>query len=123
MNSVVNRTSPNTDLAKKLKQVSRLVAAHDNRGVDRYMFYVELGGFDTHSDINGCLGYLFHEVNDAILVFSNQLKSIDVWYNVTTIQVSDFARTLIPNSSRYSIDVDHFICGGAPYKFIFSSQI
>jgi len=89
---------PNSNLGNQLSTVSRLIASREKRGVDTDMFYVEIGGFDTHSSVEMRLNGLFTHINDAVDAFSTELKSMDLWNNVTTIQVSDFARTLNPNS-------------------------
>ena len=60
-----------------------------------FCFYIE--GFDTHADVEEALNILFSEVNDAFDAFSQEMKAMDVWNNVTLIQTSDFARTLNPN--------------------------
>ena len=66
-------------------------------------FYVEIGGFDTHADVEELLAMRFEEVNSAIEAFQSELKhpEVDLWLNVTTMQVSDFARTLNPNSGKF----------------------
>ena len=56
-----------------------------------------LKGFDTHSDVEMNLDILFREVNDAFVAYSEEMKSMSLWNNVTLIQTSDFARTLNPN--------------------------
>lgn len=45
------------------------------------------------------LNGLFREVNDALDVFSREMKWRHVWNNVTVIQTSDFGRTLNPNGN------------------------
>ncbi len=42
----------------------------------------------------------FVDVNEAIEAFTTELKYMDLWENVVTIQTSDFARTLNPNSGN-----------------------
>lgn len=91
---------PDTKLGRKLEIVSKLISTRDKRGADRDTFYVEIGGFDTHDDVEERLNILFEEVNDAISALSDQLKVMKVWDNVTTIQLSDFARTLTPNGGN-----------------------
>ena len=54
-------------------------------------------GFDTHADVERALGFLFKEINSAFHAFSQEMKALNVWDNVTVIQTSDFARTLNPN--------------------------
>ena len=57
--------------------------------------------FDTHSSVEENLKNRFIEVNAAIEAFTKELKLMNVWNNVATVQVSDFARTLNPNSGKY----------------------
>ena len=92
---------PPSDLGKKLKTVSETIATRNERGVDTDVFYVEMENFDTHGNVNGKLNELFEEANEAISAFSAGLKEMGLWSNVTTIQVSDFGRTLSPNGGRY----------------------
>ena len=54
-------------------------------------------GFDTHADVEEALHRLFAEINDAFDIFSQEMKAMELWDNVTLIQTSDFARTLNPN--------------------------
>jgi len=89
---------PTSKLGRQLEIVCKLIAVREARGVDTDMFYVETGGFDTHNDVELNLQRRFMEVNDAFAAFKAELKHLTLWNNVTTIQVSDFARTLNPNS-------------------------
>ena len=119
---------PNAYFASQLQTVARLIATREARGVDTDTFYVEIGGkdgfafrfvsfcclvqiiahiiyssllnegFDTHSNVEENLSNRFVEVNEGIQAFAAELKHMGLWNNVTTIQASDFARTLNPNS-------------------------
>ena len=55
-------------------------------------------GFDTHANVEENLSKRFIEVNEGIQAFTEELKKMGLWNNVVTIQTSDFARTLHPNS-------------------------
>jgi len=55
-------------------------------------------GFDTHSNVEENLSNRFIEVNEGFQAFAAELKKMGLWRRVTTIQVSEFARTLNPNS-------------------------
>ena len=83
---------------QKLKAVAKLIATRGERGVDKDFSYVEMGGYDTHASVEENLSTLFTDVNSAFNAFASELKAMDLWNNVTTMQVSDFARTLNPNS-------------------------
>ena len=121
-NVEVGTAFPNSYLARQLETVARLIATRESRGVDTDVFYVETGGkcwvkcvdsiihqkfssltlfflvgFDTHSNVEENLSARFIGVNEGIEAFAAELKRLRVWNNVTTIQTSDFARTLNPN--------------------------
>jgi len=80
--------------------VAKVIGTRHQRGVDTDMFFVELGGFDTHSDTNARLNTLFDDVNNAIAALAAELKAGNLWDSVTIAQVSEFARTLTPNSGE-----------------------
>ena len=106
---------PNNYLGSQLQTVSRLIQTRDERGVDTDTFYVEIGGFDTHSDVEEILVNRFSEINSAVEAFVTEVKSLGLWQNVTTIQVSDFARTLVPNSgdgTDHAWGGNYFMFGG-----------
>jgi len=85
--------------AKKLAQVARLIKTKDIRGVDRDAFFVEFIRWDTHlkqtEEINPLLTYL----NNALTAFWKEIKAQGNFENVVMVSISDFARTLTPNSS------------------------
>lgn len=61
------------------------------------IYFTILSGFDMHANVEEDLSNRFIEVNEGIEAFVVELKRMGVWNNVTTIQTSDFARTLNPN--------------------------
>ena len=106
---------PNTQLGRKLAIVSRMIQTADVRGVSRDMFYVEIGGFDTHSQVEVLLADRFMEINGALTAFVEELKGQGIWENVVLIETSDFARTLTPNSGHgtdHAWGGNYFIIGG-----------
>ena len=69
------------------------------RGVDRDVFYVEQDGFDTHANMQSVLNDRVDEINDALGSFVVEMKAQGRWNDVVVVFVSEFARTLIPNTS------------------------
>ena len=69
------------------------------RGVDRDVFYVEAYGFDTHSNMITDLADRGNEINDALGSFATEMKAQGRWDEIILFFVSEFARTLIPNTS------------------------
>jgi uncharacterized protein (DUF1501 family) len=102
-NSILNTTfpnTPNTGLSLQFQAVSKLIKSKTARGVDRDVFYVETGGFDTHSDMLTKLEVLVNEINGALGSFVSEMKAQGRWDDVVVLFVSEFARTLNPNTSR-----------------------
>jgi len=95
---------PTDYLSSQLATVSRLIATRNARGVDTDTFYVEMGGYDTHSNVEENLSNRFTQLNQALGAFNRELEAMSMWNNVTLVQTSDFARTLEPNSG---LGTDH----------------
>merc|ERR1711912_179568 len=56
-------------LSKQLRQVARLISARNARQVERDLFYVNLGGFDAHSNSGEVLEERFEASNSALEEF------------------------------------------------------
>ena len=91
-------TFPNTDYSSKLRAVSTLIASRNQRGTDRDVFYLSLGGWDHHADMKTGLSSNFFQLNEALTVFYNEMKAQGVWDGVSLLITSDFSRTLTSNS-------------------------
>lgn len=113
-------------IGEELKAVARLIAGRKCLGNRRQIFFVDLGGFDNHQDINSDLGDNLSQLDDALGAFNEAMKALalvddDFEYDkVTTFQASDFNRTWTPNSANpATAGTDHawgthaFIFGGA----------
>lgn len=109
-------TFPRTDLGEQLETIAKLIKTKDIRGVDHDVFYASIGGFDTHANIATYLNERTTTMNGAMEAFTSELKDQAVWDQVTTVYISEFARTLVPNTGAGS---DHawggnmWITGGA----------
>eukprot|EP00434_Breviolum_minutum_P034158 symbB.v1.2.030222.t2/scaffold3380.1/size79486/8 len=88
------------DLSRQLKQVARLISARTARKAERDVFYVEIGGWDTHSSVSSELNGRFTDLNAALTSFVNELKAQSIFDSTTIMTHSDFARTLTPNSGE-----------------------
>ena len=115
-------------VANELKSVARLIAGRECMGNNRQIFFVDLGGFDNHANINGAQPALLDQLDRAIGAFNAGMKALDAstidtdfsYDKVTTFQASDFNRTWTPNGTDFdSAGTDHawgshsFVFGGA----------
>jgi uncharacterized protein (DUF1501 family) len=109
-------TGQNSAIAKQLLQVARLIEMRANHGAKRQIFFVSLGGFDTHRNQPGTQSMLFAQLAPALKAFYDATVQLGVASNVTTFTLSDFGRTFKPNTSGgtdHGWGSHHFIIGGA----------
>lgn len=89
----------NSGLAQQLEQAARIVSARKYLRSSRDMFFVDIGGFDSHSDAFATLELRFPMINAALDSFVQEMKLQGVWENVTIVQTSEFARTITSNGA------------------------
>jgi uncharacterized protein (DUF1501 family) len=90
-------TLPPTDLGKQLAMVARLIAARDRLAMRRQVFFVAMGGFDTHDDQNQAQPRLLGDVSASLSAFYDAITELGVGDRVTAFTQSDFGRTLTSN--------------------------
>ncbi|HEX3366866.1 DUF1501 domain-containing protein [Phenylobacterium sp.] len=114
----ITGTAATNPLALQLQTVARMVAASATLGVKRQVFFVSLGGFDTHNTQNitqpNLLAQLAHAFNYFDAALSN-VGGIDRRSQVTTFTASDFNRSWTTNGdgTDHAWGSHHFIMGGA----------
>lgn len=104
------------DLADQLKIVARLI----HGGLKSKIYYVSLGGFDTHSNqigstsVEGTHAELLKKLSDAISAFQNDLKLQGTENKVLSMTFSDFGRRATSNASKgtdHGVAAPMFIVG------------
>jgi len=105
-------------LAQQLQTVARIIGARSALGVTRQVFFVSMGGFDTHSAQNASQADLLARLSHAIGYFDTTLASlggVDMRSNVTLFTASDFGRTHTSNGdgTDHGWGGHHFVSGGA----------
>lgn len=116
----VSTLFPNTSLGLQLKQVARLIKSRDGLNTNRQVFYVQVGGFDTHSNQVTGQANLFITVSQAMRAFWDELVAQGIQNDVTLFTLSDFGRTLNPAGTGAGVvGSDHawgnhmFVMGGS----------
>jgi uncharacterized protein (DUF1501 family) len=111
----VNTVFPGTDLGRQLQQVARVIALRGSVGVKRQVFFVQLGGFDTHSGQSWQQWDLLRQLGDAMGAFYNATVELGVSSMVTSFTQSEFGRSLQPSGSGtdHGWGNHHLILGGA----------
>ncbi|KJG10991.1 DUF1501 domain-containing protein [Photobacterium kishitanii] len=90
---------PTTDLGGQLEMVARLINARQTLAHQRQVFFVGIGGFDTHVNQKLQHDELYTEISDALVAFNADMHAQDVHQQVTTITMSDFGRRIQANES------------------------
>ncbi|KAL7569392.1 hypothetical protein ACA910_010477 [Epithemia clementina (nom. ined.)] len=106
---------PDVRLAEGFETITKLMMTNNDRGSDRDMFYVHLSGFDHHDAMKDGLDERFDQVDKGLNYFQENLKAQGLWDDVTIVTVSDFGRTLTPNSgqgSDHGWGGNYFVAGG-----------
>jgi uncharacterized protein (DUF1501 family) len=103
------------DLSQQLHEVGRVIKAQSQIGDARQIFFVQLGGFDTHNGELATQTQLLAYVSQYINVFHNAMTEIGQQNNVTVFTMSDFGRTLTSNSggADHGWGNHHLVVGGA----------
>ena len=111
---------PNTNLGRQLRMVARLIAARNLLGTKRQVFFVSMGGFDTHGGLLQTHGVLMRELSDALTGFyqvtrSDVMGAGGIANQVTAFTASEFGRTLTSNGdgSDHGWGGHHLMVGGA----------
>jgi uncharacterized protein (DUF1501 family) len=90
----------NTGLANQLRAVAKVIEQRTTLGHSaRQVFFVSIGGFDTHSNQQGGHPGLMTQISQAMTAFYNFTVAAGVAGNVTAFTMSDFGRTFKSNGS------------------------
>jgi len=105
----------NNSFATSLQTVARIIGGRSGLGVTRQIFYVVLGGFDTHDNQAPQIARLLTQLGSGLEYFDGLMTSMGINDNVTTFTASDFGRTLTANSdgTDHGWGSHHIVTGGA----------
>lgn len=105
-------TYPTSGLGQTMKTVAGAMA----KGVGTKVFWVQLGGFDTHASETTAYPRLMTELNDAVTAFYTDLRNQGMLNQALVMTFSEFGRRAYENGS---VGCDHgaaglmFVLGGA----------
>jgi uncharacterized protein (DUF1501 family) len=102
-------------LAAQLQMVARMISVADALQARRQVFFVSLGGFDTHDSLTTTHPALLGTVAAALAAFQSALVELGVAPQVCTFTASDFGRTMSANTdgSDHGWGSMHLVMGGA----------
>jgi uncharacterized protein (DUF1501 family) len=105
-------------LAVQLQMVARIIGGRSALGLRRQVFFVQLGGFDTHDQQRATHADLMARLAHALAYFDGVMASLqgtDMRKQVTLFTASDFGRTFTSNGdgTDHGWGSHHFVVGGA----------
>ena len=102
-------------LADQIEAVVQTAVAHSTLGVSRQVFFVQLGGFDTHDGENARQGLLMAQLDHALTYLDTALAKVGMGDQVTAFTASDFNRTFVTNGdgTDHAWGSHHLVVGAA----------
>lgn len=94
---VLNTVFPQSQLGNQMRTVAQMIAVRDEMQMERQVFFVAAGGFDSHDDQIANQPGLIGGVSDAMTAFYDATVELGIADSVTSFTQSDFARTLTSN--------------------------
>lgn len=106
---------PGTSLGQQLKTVAQLIRIRSQQGPGRQVYFVSQGGFDTHGGQAYQQFDMLRQVSQALAAFQLALSEIHAQQQVTSFTMSEFGRTLQPNSggTDHAWGNHHLVVGAA----------
>ncbi|WP_452228478.1 MULTISPECIES: DUF1501 domain-containing protein [unclassified Lacinutrix] len=86
---------PNNPFAKQLKTTAQFI----NSGIDSQVFYVSMGGFDTHANQLNRQSKLLKTYDDSITTFIKDLEKKDTFKDTLVLTFSEFGRRVQQNAA------------------------
>ena len=95
----ITTTFPDNELGLQLKMAAKMISIRESLGMKRQIFFVGIGGWDTHSNQLTDHATKLKVVNDSLAAFYQSTVDLGIADSVTTFTTSEFGRT-------YSINGD-----------------
>lgn len=93
----INTEFPPNFLGEQLRRVAETISLRDTMLLNRQVFFVAIGGFDTHSDQAEDLPQLHSDIASSLVAFNTAMQEVGASNDVTLFTASEFGRTLAIN--------------------------
>ena len=97
----------NTTTQRRLKTVAKMIAGRNSTTNERPIFFVSMGGFDTHQNLLGEHAGLMTDLDASLKGFRDALVAQGDFDSVVTMVGSEFGRTFTPNGNNAAAGSDH----------------
>jgi uncharacterized protein (DUF1501 family) len=104
-----------SNLSMQMRAIAQIIASRQALGVKREVFFVGIGGFDSHDDQIVNQNKNLSIISKSMAYFYNATAALGLDKNITTFTASDFGRTLASNGdgSDHGWGAHHLMMGGA----------
>jgi uncharacterized protein (DUF1501 family) len=111
----VDTAFPDSSLGRQLRMAAQLIQVRGALGMQRQVFFVSAGGYDTHSYQVDDQASNLAELSQALAAFHAATEELGVASQVTAFTASDFGRSLAVNGdgTDHGWGGHHFVVGGA----------
>jgi len=105
---------PANNVGQQLRAVAEAINLRSTLNVGRQVFFVGMGGFDTHNNQAASLGGLQTAYAQAVASFYEATVEMGIQNDVTLFTAADFGRALIENGrgTDHGWGGHHFVVGG-----------
>ena len=112
----ITTSFPDEDsFGKQLSTVAKMISIRENLGMKRQIFFVGIGGWDTHGNQLNDHAERLATLNTGLNSFYKATEELGVKNSVTTFTASEFGRTLSINGdgTDHAWAGHHLVMGGA----------
>ena len=105
-----------SNFAKQMLAIAKVIEARSSLGASRQVFLATLGSFDTHTDEVNRQQSLLADLDAGLTAFHGAMADIGAGSSVTSFTLSDFSRTLLPNTgggTDHAWGSHHLVIGDA----------
>jgi len=111
----INTSFPVSTLGQQLLTVAKVISIQAALGINRQIFFCQLGGFDTHGAQIGTQDPLLQDLSQSVSALYTCLsQELGADKDVVTFTASEFGRTLQPNGNAgtdHAWGSHHFVIG------------
>ena len=86
-------------LSRAFQMAAYSIAAHEELGMKRQIFFIDYGGWDHHDEVLNNQSAMLYELDTALGEFNAALTELGLGKQVTTFSLSEFSRTLTSNGN------------------------
>lgn len=87
------------ELSQKFKMIAKTIAARNDLGFEKQIFFVRFPAWDHHDNMLGNMSGMLPVLSAALAEFNAVMHELGTHSDVTTFSMSDFARTLSSNGN------------------------